>query len=48
VIYLGHQLSTGAIADVLGNPAQQGVATAGVLLAGIGLVASVLLVRKAV
>jgi Flp pilus assembly protein TadB len=48
VVYLGHQLSTGAIADVLGNPAQQSVAVAGVLLAGIGLVASLLLVRKAV
>jgi Flp pilus assembly protein TadB len=47
VVYLGHQLSTGAIADVLGNPAQQGVAAAGALLAGIGLVASLSLVRRA-
>jgi Flp pilus assembly protein TadB len=48
VVYLGHQLSTGAIGDLLGNPAQQGVAAVGVLLAGVGLGASLLMVRKAI
>jgi Flp pilus assembly protein TadB len=48
VAYLSYQLSTGAITDLLGNPAQQGIAVAGVILAGGGLVASLMLVRKAV
>lgn len=47
VLYIGYQLSTGAIGDLLGNPAQQGVAVVGIVLTGAGLLASVLLVRRA-
>lgn len=46
-LYIGFQLSTGAIGDLLGDPAQQGVALVGMGLAGAGLVVSVLLVRRA-
>ena len=46
-LYIGYQLSTGAIGDLLGNPAQQGVALVGMGLAGAGLLVSVLLVRRA-
>lgn len=46
-LYIGYQLSTGAIGDLLGNPAQQGVALVGIGLAGVGLLVSVLLVRRA-
>jgi hypothetical protein len=46
-LYIGYRLSTGAIADLLGNPAQQGVALVGMGLAGAGIVTSVLLVRSA-
>lgn len=47
VLYIGYQLSTGTIGDLLGNPAQQGVALVGLVLTGAGLLASVLLVRRA-
>lgn len=46
-LYVAYQLSTGAIGDLLGNPAQQGVALVGLGLASAGLLASVLLVRGA-
>ncbi len=46
-LYIGYQLSTGAIGDLLGDPAQQGVALVGIGLAGAGLLVSVLLVRRA-
>lgn len=46
-LYLGYQLSTGALGDLLGNPAQQGVALVGLGLAGTGLLLSVVLVRRA-
>lgn len=46
-LYIGYQFSTGAIGDLLGNPAQQGVALVGMGLAGAGLLVSVLLVRRA-
>lgn len=46
-LYIGYQLSNGAIGDLLGNPAQQGVALVGVGLSGAGLLVSVLLVRSA-
>lgn len=47
ILYIGYQLSTGAIGDLLGDPAQQGVAFVGIALAGAGLVVSALLVRRA-
>lgn len=46
-LYIGYQLSTGAVGDLLGNPAQQGVALVGMGLAGAGLLVSVLLVKRA-
>lgn len=46
VLYLGYQLSTGAIADLLGDPAQQGIALVGMGLAGAGLAVSFFLVRR--
>jgi Flp pilus assembly protein TadB len=46
-LYVAYQLSTGAIGDLLGDPAQQTVALVGMGLAGAGLLASVLLVRQA-
>ncbi len=46
-LYIGYQLSTGAIGNLLRNPAQQGVALLGMGLAGAGLLLSVLLVKRA-
>ena len=46
-LYIGYRLSTGAIGDLLGNPAQQGVALVGMGLVVAGLLVSVLLVRRA-
>jgi hypothetical protein len=46
-LYIGYQLSSGAIGDLLGDPAQQGVALVGLVLTVTGLLASVLLVRRA-
>lgn len=46
-LYVGYRLSTGAIGDLLGNPAQQGVALVGLGLATAGLLVSILLVRRA-
>lgn len=46
-LYIGYQLSTGAIGDLLGDPTQQGIAVVGMGLAGAGLLVSVLLVRRA-
>ncbi|MGF1616475.1 MAG: type II secretion system F family protein [Acidimicrobiia bacterium] len=46
-LYVGYRLSTGAIGDLLGDPAQQAVALVGMGLTGAGLLVSVLLVRRA-
>lgn len=47
VLYIGYQLSTGAIGGLLGDPAQQGIALVGMGLAGAGLAVSFFLVRRA-